>query len=123
MDLNDSLKAEAHVYDQDGLRSVHNHEFMGIALSAERTSGASAPLAATMRANIPLPGADRRARDVVQVAGREEISDLEPLFPGKFTSVATCNWDASYLRDGPTVSVVAARSSRKNFSQRWRGVR
>ncbi len=29
MDLNDSLKAEAHVYDQDGLRSVHNHEFMG----------------------------------------------------------------------------------------------
>jgi hypothetical protein len=29
MDLNDSLQAEAHVYDQDGLRSVHNHEFMG----------------------------------------------------------------------------------------------
>jgi hypothetical protein len=29
MDLNDSLQAEVHVYDQDGLRSVHNHEFMG----------------------------------------------------------------------------------------------
>ena len=29
MDLNDSSQAEAHVYDQDGLRSVHNHEFMG----------------------------------------------------------------------------------------------
>jgi len=29
MGLNDSLQAEAHVYDQDGLRSVHNHEFMG----------------------------------------------------------------------------------------------
>jgi hypothetical protein len=30
MDFNDSLKAEAHVYDQDGLRFVRNHEFMGI---------------------------------------------------------------------------------------------
>ena len=29
MDLNDSLQAEVHVYDQHGLRSVHNHEFMG----------------------------------------------------------------------------------------------
>ena len=29
MDLNDSLQAEVHVYDQDGLRSVQNHEFMG----------------------------------------------------------------------------------------------
>jgi hypothetical protein len=29
MGLNDSLQAETHVYDQDGLRSVHNHEFMG----------------------------------------------------------------------------------------------
>lgn len=28
MDLEESLKVEAHVYDQDGLRSVHNHEFM-----------------------------------------------------------------------------------------------
>jgi hypothetical protein len=37
--LNDSLQGEVHVYDQDGLRSVHNHEFMGIPLSVRRTSG------------------------------------------------------------------------------------
>lgn len=28
MDVNDSLKADGHVYDQDRLRSVHNHEPM-----------------------------------------------------------------------------------------------
>jgi hypothetical protein len=59
MDLNNSLKAEAHFYDQDGLRSVHNHEFMGDPSFRRAYERGVRATGRDYARDIALPGTDR----------------------------------------------------------------